>query len=59
MQETLQQWGKEKAEREQEHEKVLVEMRQKVATLQAQRQEEQTRFENAKQEVTVVQGELV
>lgn len=51
MQETLQQWDKEKAEREQEHEKVLFEMRQKVATLQAQRQEEQTRFENAKREV--------
>ncbi|XP_031983228.1 centrosome-associated protein CEP250-like [Corvus moneduloides] len=51
MQETLQQWGKEKAEREQEHEKVLFEMRQKVATLQAQREEERTRFENAKREV--------
>lgn len=59
MQETLQQWGKEKAEREQEHEKVLFEMRQKVATLQAQREEERTRFENAKRQVMIVQGELV
>ncbi|XP_056363140.1 centrosome-associated protein CEP250-like [Oenanthe melanoleuca] len=51
MQETLEQWEKEKAEREQEHQKVLSEMRQKVATLQAQKEEEQTRFENAKREV--------
>nr|XP_054500725.1 centrosome-associated protein CEP250-like [Agelaius phoeniceus] len=50
MEETLEQWEKEKAEREQEHKKVLFEMRQKVATLLAQ-QEELTRFENAKQEM--------
>ncbi|XP_056355150.1 trichohyalin-like [Oenanthe melanoleuca] len=49
--EMLQQWEKEKAEREQEHKKVLFEMRQKVATLQTQQEAEQTRFENAKQEV--------
>ncbi|XP_036251746.1 centrosome-associated protein CEP250-like [Molothrus ater] len=49
MQETLEQWEKEKAERGQEHKKVLFEMRQKVATLLAQ-QEELKRFENAKQE---------
>ncbi|XP_014741683.1 PREDICTED: centrosome-associated protein CEP250 [Sturnus vulgaris] len=51
MQETLEQWEKQKAEREQEHQKVLFEMRQKVATLQAQQEEERIRFENAKQEV--------
>ncbi|KAI1233264.1 hypothetical protein IHE44_0004431, partial [Lamprotornis superbus] len=51
MQETLEQWEKQKAEREREHQKVLFEMRQKVATLQAQQEEECTRFENAKQEV--------
>nr|XP_054500724.1 centrosome-associated protein CEP250-like [Agelaius phoeniceus] len=50
MEETLEQWEKEKAEREQEHKKVLFEMRQKVATLLAQ-QEELKRFENAKQEM--------
>ncbi|XP_068064386.1 nesprin-1-like [Anomalospiza imberbis] len=50
MQETLEQWEKEKAEREQEHKKVLFEMRQKDATLLAQ-QEELRRFENAKREV--------
>lgn len=58
MQETLEQWEKEKAEREQEHQKVLLEMRQKVATLLAQ-QEELKRFENAKREVMIVRGELV
>ncbi|XP_068064370.1 centrosome-associated protein CEP250-like [Anomalospiza imberbis] len=50
MQETLEQWEKEKAEREQEHKKVLFEMRQKDATLLAQ-QEELRRFENAKRQV--------
>ncbi|XP_066417947.1 centrosome-associated protein CEP250-like [Molothrus aeneus] len=50
MEETLEQWEKEKAERGQEHKKVLFEMRQKVATLLAQ-QEELKRFENAKQEM--------
>ncbi|XP_053788681.1 centrosome-associated protein CEP250-like isoform X1 [Vidua chalybeata] len=50
MKETLEQWEKEKAEREQEHRKVQFEMRQKVATLLAQ-QEELMRFENAKREV--------
>ncbi|XP_066189843.1 centrosome-associated protein CEP250-like [Sylvia atricapilla] len=51
MQETLEQWEKEKAEREQKHKKVLFEMRQRIATLQAQEEEEQTRFEKAKREV--------
>ncbi|XP_072775652.1 uncharacterized protein [Taeniopygia guttata] len=51
MQETLEQWEKEKAEREQEHKKVLFEMRQKVATLLAQQEEEQTRFEDAKRQM--------
>ncbi|XP_077643167.1 centrosome-associated protein CEP250 isoform X6 [Lonchura striata] len=51
MQEMLEQWEKEKAEREQEHKKVLFEMRQKVATLLAQQEEERTRFEDAKREV--------
>ncbi|XP_053849124.1 centrosome-associated protein CEP250 [Vidua macroura] len=51
MQETLEQWEKEKAEREQEHKKVVFEMRQEVATLLAQQEEERTRFENAKREV--------
>ncbi|OWK50835.1 Centrosome-associated protein CEP250 [Lonchura striata] len=53
MQEMLEQWEKEKAEREQEHKKVLFEMRQKVATLLAQQEEEQTRFEDAKREVGI------
>ncbi|XP_066186562.1 centrosome-associated protein CEP250 isoform X2 [Sylvia atricapilla] len=51
MQETLEQWEKEKAEREKEHKKVLFEMRQRIATLQAQQEEEQTRFENSKREI--------
>ncbi|RMB95561.1 hypothetical protein DUI87_27671 [Hirundo rustica rustica] len=51
LQEILEEWEREKAEREQEHEKVLLEMRQKVATLQAQQEEEQSRFENAKREI--------
>ncbi|XP_062361087.1 centrosome-associated protein CEP250 [Cinclus cinclus] len=58
MQETLQQWQKEKAEREQQQQKVLLEMRQKVDTLQTQQEAEQTRFENAKREVMIVKGEL-
>lgn len=58
MQETLEQWEKEKAERKREHKEVLLEMRQKVATLLAQ-QEELMRFENAKREVMIVRGELV
>lgn len=53
----LEQWEKEKAEREQEHKKELSEMRQKVATLLAQQEEERSRFENAKQEVMIVKGE--
>ncbi|XP_058706326.1 centrosome-associated protein CEP250-like [Poecile atricapillus] len=51
LQEMLKQWQEEKAKREQEHEKVLLEMRQKVATLQAQQQEQQIRFEKAKRQV--------
>lgn len=54
----LEQWEEERAEREQEHQKVLFEMRQKVATLLAQ-QEEPRRFENGKREVMIVRGELV
>lgn len=58
-QDMLEQWEKEKAEREQEHKKVLFEIRQKVATLLAQQEEEQARFEDAKREVMIVRGELV
>ncbi|KAM6054218.1 LOW QUALITY PROTEIN: uncharacterized protein VSU04_011452 [Chlamydotis macqueenii] len=51
LQEMLQQWAKEKAEAEREHEKQLVDMEQKIATLQAQQEEEVSRVENAMQEV--------
>ncbi|KFW74285.1 Centrosome-associated protein CEP250, partial [Manacus vitellinus] len=51
MQKMLKEWEKGKAETEEEHKKILFEMRQKVATLQAQQEEERTRLENAKQEV--------
>ncbi|KAM6092011.1 uncharacterized protein LJ206_005243 [Theristicus caerulescens] len=51
LQEMLEQWEKEKAETEREHEKKLFDMKQKVATMQAQQEEERTRVENAKQEV--------
>ncbi|XP_052648097.1 centrosome-associated protein CEP250-like isoform X2 [Harpia harpyja] len=50
LQEMLEQWEKEKAETEREHEKKLFDMKQKVATMQAQQEEEWTRVENAKQE---------
>ncbi|KAM9650014.1 uncharacterized protein ACIBXB_011990 [Morphnus guianensis] len=50
LQEMLEQWEKEKAETEREHEKKLCDMKQKVATMQAQQEEERTRAENAKQE---------
>ncbi|XP_075022355.1 centrosome-associated protein CEP250-like isoform X3 [Calonectris borealis] len=51
LQEMLEQWEKEKAETEGEHEKKLLDMKQKVATMQAQQEEERTRVENAKHEV--------
>ncbi|KAM6054219.1 LOW QUALITY PROTEIN: uncharacterized protein VSU04_011453 [Chlamydotis macqueenii] len=51
LQEMLQQWAKEKAEAEREHEKQLVDMEQKIATLQAQQEEEVSRVENAMQEL--------
>ncbi|KAM6288867.1 uncharacterized protein AAHN32_013729 [Aegotheles albertisi] len=51
LQEMLEQWRKEKAETEGEHEKQLLAMKQKVATMQAQQEEEGDRVENAKQEV--------
>ncbi|XP_058278735.1 centrosome-associated protein CEP250-like [Hirundo rustica] len=57
MQGILEEWEREKAEREQEHKKVLLEMRQKVATLQAQQEEEQSRFENAKQKILLGEQE--
>ncbi|XP_074914651.1 uncharacterized protein LOC142045254 [Buteo buteo] len=40
LQEMLEQWEKEKAEAEREHEKKLFDMKQKVATMQAQQEEE-------------------
>lgn len=55
----LEQWEKEKAETEREHEKKLFDMKQKVATMQAQQEEERTRAESAKQEVKTVKGEFV
>ncbi|XP_076208163.1 uncharacterized protein LOC143167043 isoform X1 [Aptenodytes patagonicus] len=51
LQEMLEQWEKEKAETGREHEKKLFDMKQKVATVHAQQEEERTRVENAKQEV--------
>ncbi|XP_075269570.1 uncharacterized protein LOC142360521 [Opisthocomus hoazin] len=51
MQQLLEQWEKEKAETEREHEKQLFEMKQEVAAVRAQQEEEKTRVENAKQEV--------
>ncbi|XP_068275661.1 centrosome-associated protein CEP250 isoform X2 [Nyctibius grandis] len=51
LQEMLEQWEKEKAETEREHEKKLFDMEQRVATMQAQQEEERTRVEDAKQEV--------
>jgi len=54
----LEQWEKEKAETEGEHEKHLFDMEQKVATMQARQEEERTRVENAKQEVKTVKGEF-
>ncbi|XP_076208172.1 uncharacterized protein LOC143167045 isoform X3 [Aptenodytes patagonicus] len=51
LQEMLEQWEKEKAETGREHEKKLFDMKQKVATVHAQQEEERTRVQNAKQEV--------
>ncbi|XP_042656756.1 centrosome-associated protein CEP250 isoform X3 [Tyto alba] len=51
LQDMLEQWEKEKAETEGEHKKKMFDMKQKVATMQAQQEEERTRVENAKQEV--------
>lgn len=55
----LEKWEKEKVETEGEHEKKLFDMKQKVATMQAQQEEERTRVENAKQEVKSVNAEFV
>ena len=55
----LEQWEKEKAETEREHEKKLFDVKQEVATVQAQQEEERTRVENAKQEVKTVKAEFV
>ncbi|NXX74697.1 CP250 protein, partial [Urocolius indicus] len=51
LQEVLEQWEKEKAETAGQHEKKLCDMKQKVAAMQAQQEEERTRVENDKQEV--------
>ncbi|KAK2529019.1 hypothetical protein Q9966_009351 [Columba livia] len=51
LQELLERWQQEKAETEREHEKQLLDMEQKVAAVQAQQQEEQTRRENAEREL--------
>ncbi|XP_061865406.1 centrosome-associated protein CEP250 [Colius striatus] len=51
LQDVLEQWEKEKAETAGEHEKKLCDMKQKVAAMQAQQEEERTRVENDKQEV--------
>lgn len=59
LQELLERWQQEKAETEREHEKQLLDVEQKVAAVQAQQQEEQTRRENAEREVKAVKGELV
>ncbi|KAM6194851.1 uncharacterized protein WM294_010587 [Sarcoramphus papa] len=59
VQEMLEQWEKEKAETEREHEKKLFDMKQEIATMQAQQEEERTRVENAKQEVKTVKAEFV
>lgn len=58
LQELLERWQQEKAETEREHEKQLLDMEQKVAAVQAQQQEEQTRRENAEREVRAEKGEL-
>ena len=57
--EMLEQWEEEKAERKREHQKLLLEIKREIATLQAQKEEDQTRFEKAKREVMFVKGELV
>ncbi|NXL89550.1 CP250 protein, partial [Alectura lathami] len=49
----LERWEKEKAETEGEYEKELIDMKQKVATMQAQQEEERTRVENANREVLI------
>ncbi|KAM6404494.1 uncharacterized protein O9250_009185 [Rhynochetos jubatus] len=51
LREVLEQWEEEKAEADREHEKKLFDMKQQVAALQAQQEEERTRVENAKQEL--------
>ncbi|CAM9144037.1 unnamed protein product, partial [Bubo scandiacus] len=58
LQKILEKWEKEKVETEGEHKKKLFDMKQKVATMQAQQEEEQPRAENAKQEVKTVKGEF-
>ncbi|POI34336.1 hypothetical protein CIB84_001913 [Bambusicola thoracicus] len=51
LQEMLELWEKEKAEAEEQHEKKLFHMKEKVATMQAQQEEERTRVESANQEI--------
>lgn len=53
LQEMLELWEKEKAETEGQHEKKLFHMKEKVATMQAQQEEERTRVESANQEVNM------
>lgn len=53
LQEMLELWEKEKAEAEGQHEKKLFDMKEKVATMQAQQEEERTRVESANQEVNM------
>uniref|UniRef100_A0A669QQS9 Centrosomal protein 250 n=1 Tax=Phasianus colchicus TaxID=9054 RepID=A0A669QQS9_PHACC len=50
LQEMLELWEKEKAETEGQHEKKLFHMKEKVATMQAQQEEERTRFEKKENE---------
>ncbi|NXD15910.1 CP250 protein, partial [Nothocercus nigrocapillus] len=51
LREMLERWDKEKAEAEGKHEKQLMDMRQKVAAMQVQQDEERNRAETAKKEV--------
>ncbi|OXB52992.1 hypothetical protein ASZ78_005972, partial [Callipepla squamata] len=53
LQEMLELWEKEKAETEGEHEKKLFHLKEKVATMLAQQEEERTRVENANQEILI------
>ncbi|XP_069711072.1 caldesmon-like [Phaenicophaeus curvirostris] len=57
-QEMLEKWENEKAEREEEHEKKLLDMKQKVAATQAELEEERARAENAKEDVEELTSQL-